>query len=104
MAEHGVNRRTENSPGRTCALFVRGRTSAIFFILGGNIMEFTEILTAISTVGFPIVFCLILFWYLREESNNHKTEMDQLKDVIAENNTILASLKQLIQDKLKEVD
>lgn len=67
-------------------------------------MEFTEILTAISTVGFPIVFCLILFWYLREESNNHKTEMDQLKDVIAENNTILASLKQLIQDKLKEVD
>ena len=67
-------------------------------------MEFTDILAAISTVGFPIVFCLILFWYLREESNNHKTEMDQLKTVIAENNTILASLKQLIQDKLTEVD
>lgn len=67
-------------------------------------MEFTDILTAISTVGFPIVFCLILFWYLREESNNHKTEMDQLKTVIAENNTILASLKQLIQDKLTEVE
>lgn len=67
-------------------------------------MEFTDILAAISTVGFPIVFCLILFWYLREESNNHKTEMDQLKTVIAENNTILASLKQLIQDKLTEVE
>ena len=67
-------------------------------------MEFTELLTAISTVGFPIVFCLIMFWYLREESNNHKTEMDQLKAVIADNNTILASLKQLIQDKLKEVE
>ena len=67
-------------------------------------MEFTELLTAISTVGFPIVFCLIMFWYLREESNNHKTEMDQLKAVIADNNTILASLKQLIQDKLTEVD
>lgn len=67
-------------------------------------MEFTDILTAVSTVGFPIVFCLILFWYLREESNNHKTEMDQLKTVIAENNTILASLKQLIQDKLTEVE
>lgn len=67
-------------------------------------MEFTDILAAVSTVGFPIVFCLILFWYLREESNNHKTEMDQLKTVIAENNTILASLKQLIQDKLTEVE
>ncbi|MBP5433237.1 hypothetical protein [Ruminococcus sp.] len=67
-------------------------------------MEFTELLTAISTVGFPIVFCLIMFWYLREESNNHKTEMDQLKAVIADNNTILASLKQLIQDKLTEVE
>ena len=67
-------------------------------------MEFAEIVTAVSSVGFPIVFCLILFWYLREESNNHKTEMDQLKTVIAENNTILASLKQLIQDKLTEVE
>lgn len=63
-------------------------------------MEITEVLTAISTVGFPIVFCLIMFWYLREESENHKTEMSDLKSVIADNNTILASLKQLIDDRL----
>ena len=67
-------------------------------------MEFTEILAAISTVGFPIVFCLILFWYLREESKNHKEEMNDLKTVIAENNIVLASLKQLIQDKLGGVE
>ena len=59
-----------------------------------------EIITAISTVGFPIVFCLILFWYLREETNSHKEEVAELKSVIAENNSILASLKQLIDDKL----
>lgn len=59
-----------------------------------------EIITAISTVGFPIVFCLILFWYLREETNSHKDEVAELKSVIAENNSILASLKQLIEDKL----
>ena len=63
-------------------------------------MELTDVLTAISTVGFPIVFCLIMFWYLREESANHKSEMLDLKNVIAENNTILASLKQLIEDRL----
>ena len=63
-------------------------------------MEMTDILTAISTVGFPIVFCILLFWYLREETKNHKEEMLELKTVISENNTILASLKQLIEDKL----
>ena len=64
-------------------------------------MQLADILTAISTVGFPIVFCILLFWYLREETNNHKDEVTELKTVIAENNTILASLKQLIEDKLK---
>lgn len=63
-------------------------------------MEINDILTAITTVGFPIVFCLLLFWYLREETKNHKDEVSELKAVISENNTILASLKQLIEDKL----
>lgn len=63
-------------------------------------MEINEILTAITTVGFPIVFCLLLFWYLREETKNHKDEVSDLKNVISENNAILASLKQLIEDKL----
>lgn len=63
-------------------------------------MQFADILTAISTVGFPIVFCVLMFWYLREETKNHKEEVLDLKTVIAENNTILASLKQLIEDKL----
>lgn len=63
-------------------------------------MEINEILTAITTVGFPIVFCLLLFWYLREETKNHKDEVSELKAVISENNSILAGLKQLIEDKL----
>ena len=63
-------------------------------------MEMTDLMTAISTVGFPVAFCIMLFWYLREETKNHKEEMLELKSVISENNTILASLKQLIEDKL----
>ena len=53
-------------------------------------------------VGFPIVFCILLFWYLREETKNHKDEVTELKSVISENNAILASLKQLIEDKLND--
>ena len=65
-------------------------------------MQFPDILSAISTVGFPIVFCILLFWYLREETKNHKDEVTELKSVISENNAILASLKQLIEDKLND--
>ena len=65
-------------------------------------MQFPDILSAISTVGFPIVFCILLFWYLREETKNHKDEVSELKSVISENNAILASLKQLIEDKLND--
>lgn len=59
------------------------------------------IIQAISTVGFPIVMCGIMFWFLWKEQENHKAEMLSLKEVISENNEVLASLKQLIEDKLK---
>ena len=59
-----------------------------------------EWLTAISTVGFPIMCCIAIFWYMTKQMETHKEEMSELKDVIAENNSILASLKQLIEDKL----
>lgn len=63
-----------------------------------NIME--EVTTVISTVGFPIAMCILLFWYMQQQMKTHKEETDQLKTVINENNVILAGLKQLIEDKL----
>ena len=59
------------------------------------------IIQAISTVGFPIVMCAIMFWFLNKEQENHKAEMLSLKEVISENNAVLVGLKQLIEDKLK---
>ena len=65
-------------------------------------MEYIDLIVqAISTVGFPIAMCAIMFWFLNKEQETHKAEMLQLKDVIAQNNEVLASLKQLIEDKLK---
>lgn len=61
-----------------------------------------DIVSIISTVGFPIAMCLLLFWNMKNEQEVHKTEVMELKDVIAKNNEILASLKQLIEDKLKD--
>ena len=59
------------------------------------------IMQAIGTIGFPIVMTLIMFYFLNKESENHKAEMNELKDVIAGNNEVLAQLKQLIEDKMK---
>ena len=58
------------------------------------------LIQAVSTVGFPIAACYIMFSYMKQEQENHKAEVDGLKNVIAENNAILAQLKQLIEDKL----
>ena len=65
-------------------------------------MEYTDLIVqVISTVGFPIVMALILLYFLVEEKKDHKQEMSELKEVISRNNEVLASLKQLIEDKLK---
>ncbi len=65
-------------------------------------MDYDVLINAISTIGFPIVMCGIMFWFLNKEQETHKSEMLALKDVIARNNEVLASLKQLIEDKLGE--
>lgn len=64
-------------------------------------MEYADIIIqVISTVGFPVAMCILMFWFLTKEQENHKAEMLELKEVIAKNNEVLASLKQLIEDKL----
>lgn len=45
-----------------------------------------EWLNAISTVGFPIVCCVFLFY-----------ELNKLKDVIAANNEAIAKLTEIIK-------
>lgn len=41
-----------------------------------------EVVSVISTVGFPIAMTLLLFWYMREELASHKEETNGLKDAI----------------------
>lgn len=41
-----------------------------------------DIVSIISTVGFPIAMSLLLFWYLQRESENHRQETNAIKDAI----------------------
>lgn len=73
-------------------------------------MDVTEIMNAIATVGFPIVCCLAMAWYVkyttdknREEIHNlnevHKTEMLEVTNAINNNTLALQKLCDLINAK-----
>lgn len=43
-----------------------------------------NIVSIISSVGFPIAMCLLMFWYMQKETENHREETNGLKDAINE--------------------
>ena len=62
-------------------------------------MEITEIVNAISTVGFPIFATCGIGWLLYREQQAHKEETNSLKEAINSNTVIMAELKQLLEDE-----
>lgn len=74
-------------------------------------MDFTSILQAIATIGFPIVACIGIAWFfnkvnenyrqdIKELSMQHKEEMQAMTEAVT-NNTM--ALQKLI-DKLESGD
>ena len=59
-------------------------------------MDINVILQAITSVGFPIVMCLMLMYYIRETTTKHKEESDKFADALNKNTIVL----QKICDKL----
>lgn len=55
-------------------------------------MEFEALLTAISTVGFPIAaFILMYFMYLKSDEK-HSAEVDRLRVTLEENTKVITEL------------
>lgn len=66
-------------------------------------MTFAEVLTAISTIGFPIVACCAMAYFFAKVNNNyrndikeinaeHKNEMDAMTTAINNNTMVLQKL------------
>lgn len=57
-----------------------------------------DIVTAISTVGFPIVMCLVIMYYWNNQYSKTISELkgtiSRLTDVVADNTKALALLEQ----------
>lgn len=64
-------------------------------------MDIQTVSQLISTIGFPIAACVAIFYMMNKEREDHKNEVSDLKGVIADINSTLSALKQLIEDRLK---
>lgn len=43
-----------------------------------------EIVQVISTVGFPIAACCVMFWYMNKERESHQEETKELTSAITD--------------------
>lgn len=63
-------------------------------------MDINIILQAVGSLGFPIAACCILFWYLNQEKEAHKEEMNSVTKALSDNTNVMLQLKEMIQTLL----
>lgn len=61
-------------------------------------MDANTIVTLVGTLGFPIVMCGALFWYMIKQNELHSTESKEMRDAV--NDLKLAIVE--LTDHLKE--
>lgn len=60
-------------------------------------MEYLEVISSlIGNLGFPIVCCGALFWYVTKHTDKQHKEIDELKSIVERNTEVLTDLKELI--------
>ena len=47
-------------------------------------MDANAIISLVGTLGFPIVMCGALFWYMIKQNEQHSTESREMRDAICE--------------------
>lgn len=65
-------------------------------------MDVTMVTQLVGSLGFPIVCCGALFWYLVKEKDAHTEEMNELRKSVEANTTAINSLCQHLGGKSNE--
>lgn len=55
-------------------------------------MDFATVISAVSAVGFPIVMCVLLFWYIKAQDDSHKEESNKFTEALNRNTIVLQKL------------
>lgn len=64
-------------------------------------MDAQAITTMITTVGFPIVMCLLMYKQMNDISDKHAQEMESMKDALNNNTLVLQKLTDALGDNVK---
>lgn len=62
-----------------------------------------DIVNIISSVGFPIAMCLLLFWKSSQQDNNYKTMIEGLTNVINDNTKINTKINDTLEKILSNL-
>lgn len=60
-------------------------------------MDIETIGNLIASLGFPVVACGALFWFVNKQDTRHNEEVKELRKSLENNTSVLSSLKDLIQ-------
>lgn len=63
-------------------------------------MDANTIIQLVGSLGFPIVACVALFWFMIKSNEQHKEEINKLSEAL--NNNTLAITK--LSDKISQED
>lgn len=55
-------------------------------------MDVQVLIQSISTVGFPIVMCLLFMYYIKYVNDQHKDEINKLSESINNNTLVMQKL------------
>lgn len=55
-------------------------------------MDLNSFTTLIGSLGFPIVMCLLLYYRMDKQDENHKTEMEKITEALNNNTQALTAL------------
>lgn len=64
-------------------------------------MDGNVVLQAISTVGFPIVMCLILVYIVYKMNEQHKEEMNKMNEALNNNTLAIQHLTDMLTKEEK---
>lgn len=60
-------------------------------------MDPEVIANIVGSLGFPVVACGALFWFINKQEEHNKSEISAMRDAIVENTSVMTGLKELIQ-------
>ena len=58
-----------------------------------------DIISAVSTLGFPITMCGALFWYMVKQNEMHQTESKEMKEAITDLRVAIVQLTDRLKRK-----